>query len=210
MNLQLEGYRLLMASDGDEGLRLATLECPDLIVVDLMLPKRHGFDVIRDIREKDTETPILVLSARIEEADKLLGLSLGADDYVTKPFSLPELIARIDAILRRTRRSSAKDLVVRFGEATVDPAARRLLVRGKPAETTAREFDLLHFLVSHPDRAFTRQQLLTEVWGAEQHVSERTVDNFVARLRLKVEPNPAEPRYIETIRGVGYRFTRSS
>ena len=207
MNLKLEGYALLTAVDGAEGLRIAIDQHPDLIVLDLMLPERDGFDVIRDFRHIDPETPILVLSARSEEADKLLGLSLGADDYITKPFSLPELLARIRVALRRQRRRSAASGEYRFGDVVVDITARRLEVRGRAVDTTAREFDLLRFFLAHPDVALSRDRLLEGVWGTDQHVTGRTVDNFVGRLRQKVEPCPEEPRFLETVRGVGYRFT---
>jgi DNA-binding response OmpR family regulator len=210
MNLELEGYRLLTACDGAAGLDLARSRRPDLIVLDLMLPKRDGFDVIRELRGTDLDTPILVLSARGEEADKLRGLSLGADDYITKPFSLPELLARIRVALRRQRRAAPKVEVHRFGDVVVDVVARKVEVRGREMDTTAREFDLLKYFVTHPGRALTRDLLLERVWGTEQRVSERTVDNFVARLRQKIEPHPEEPRYLETVRGVGYRFSTES
>jgi len=207
MNLSLEGYCLLTARDGSEGLRLAREGHPDLILLDIMLPKRDGFEVIREIREDNEEVPILVLSARSEEADKLLGLSLGADDYVTKPFSLPELLARIRTALRRQRRSAVIPDVSRFGAVNVDFSAHRLTVNEQPVETTAREFELLRFFVTHDDVVVTRSQILHGVWGLDQTVTERTVDNFVARLRQKLEPNPTTPHHFETLRGVGYRFS---
>jgi DNA-binding response OmpR family regulator len=206
MNLGLEGYALVSARDGSEGLRLALQAHPDLILLDIMLPKRDGFEVIREIRDNDTDTPIVVLSARGEEADKLLGLSLGADDYVTKPFSLPELLARIRTALRRQRRTASTPGVSRFGTVVVDFASRRLTVNDQPVDTTAREFELLWFFVTHDDLVVTRNQILLSVWGPDQRVTERTVDNFVARLRQKIEQNPDAPSHFETIRGVGYRF----
>jgi len=207
MNLSLEGYSLLTARDGSEGLRLAQQAAPDLIVLDIMLPKRDGFEVIREIRKGNADTPIVVLSARSEEADKLLGLSLGADDYVTKPFSLPELLARIRSALRRQRQSPNAATVSRFGSVVADFASRRLTVNDRVVETTTREFELLWFFVKHENVVVTRNQILSSVWGAGQFVSTRTVDNFVARLRQKIEPNPLVPCHLETIRGVGYRFS---
>jgi DNA-binding response OmpR family regulator len=205
MNLGLEGFRLVAAHDGDEALRLARSHKPDLIVLDLMLPKVSGLDVIRTLRAESAEVPVLVLSAKDQEGDKVLALSLGADDYVTKPFGLAELVARIRAMLRRRRRGAARELK-RFGEVELDLEGRRLLVRGREVESTAREFDLLRFFVDHPGVAFTREQLMQQVWGPNHFGTVRTVDNFVARLRGKIESDPDEPRFIETVRGVGYRF----
>ncbi|HEY5955246.1 MAG TPA: response regulator transcription factor [Polyangiaceae bacterium] len=207
MNLQLEGYAVISGRDGKEGLALLEQQRPDLIVLDIMLPKCDGFSVIRSARQSHADTPIIVLSARGEEADKLLGLSLGADDYVTKPFSLPELLARIRTVLRRQRRSMPATGLLRFGAVEVDTGARRLLVDGRPVETTSREFDLLSFFLAHDDVAVSRVQILRAVWGADQAITERTVDNFVARLRTKIERNPAEPNHLLTVRGVGYRFS---
>lgn len=207
MNLRLEGYSVISARDGIEGLAVLEQREPDLVVLDIMLPKSDGFSVIRSARQRSIDTSIIVLSARGEEADKLLGLSLGADDYVTKPFSLPELLARIRTVLRRQRRSPPATGVLRFGSVEVDTAARRLLVGGRPVETTTREFELLLFFLAHDDVVVSRVQILRAVWGAEQAITERTVDNFVARLRTKLESNPAEPIHLLTVRGVGYRFS---
>jgi DNA-binding response OmpR family regulator len=205
MNLGLEGFRLVAAHDGEEGLRFARSHKPDLIVLDLMLPKLSGMDVIRALRADDPDTPILVLSSKDQEGDKVLALSLGADDYVTKPFGLAELIARIRAALRRKRRRQP-GASSSFGDVMLDLEGRRVLVGGKEVETTAREFDLLRFFHAHPGVAFTREQLMQQVWGPDHFGTARTVDNFVARLRSKVEEDPDEPRHIETVRGVGYRF----
>jgi DNA-binding response OmpR family regulator len=203
MNLRLEGYDVVGAQDGDEGLRLWRQHHPDLIILDLMLPKRDGVEVLREIRAADPDTRVLILSSKDHEADKVLGLSLGADDYVTKPFGLAELLARIRASLRRARREAPATTA--FGRVTLDVGARRVSVGGEPAEMTAREFDLLLHFVTHPGRVFSREQLMQAVWG-QQFGTPRTVDNFVARLRLKLEERPDEPRYFETVRGVGYRF----
>jgi DNA-binding response OmpR family regulator len=205
MNLSLEGFRLVAAHDGEEGLRFARSHKPDLIVLDLMLPKMSGLDVIRALRTDDPDTPILVLSAKDQEGDKVLALSLGADDYLTKPFGVAELIARIRASLRRRRRSLA-GAPTTFGDVTLDIEGRRVLVGGQEVETTAREFDLLRFFHAHPGVAFSREQLMQQVWGPDHFGTARTVDNFVGRLRAKIEDDPDEPRHIETVRGVGYRF----
>jgi len=206
MNLQLEGYQIVAARDGEEALTLWRQHKPDLIVLDLMLPRRDGIEVLREIRQSDPDTRILILSAKDQEADKVLGLSLGADDYLIKPFGLAELLARIRAALRRARRDQASPTAAGFGRVALDTAARRVTVRGEPVELTAREFDLLLHFVTHPGRVFTREQLMHAVWGPDHFGTPRTVDNFVARLRVKLEEHPDEPRHFETVRGVGYRF----
>jgi DNA-binding response OmpR family regulator len=206
MNLQLEGYEVAGARDGEEGLRLWRQLRPDLIVLDLMLPRLGGVEVLRQIRESDRDTHILILSAKDHEADKVLGLSLGADDYLTKPFGLAELLARIRASLRRARQEHVSPTAAGFGRVALDAATRRVTVRGAPVELTAREFDLLLHFVTHPGRVFTREQLMQAVWGPDHFGTPRTVDNFVARLRLKLEEHPDQPRFFETLRGVGYRF----
>jgi DNA-binding response OmpR family regulator len=206
MNLELEGYDVLSARDGTTVLALAQEQQPDLIVLDIMMPKCDGFSVIRSLRSNNVDTPVIVLSARSDEADKLLGLSLGADDYVTKPFSLPELLARIRNTILRRQRQKTPSGTVRFGSVEVDAGARRVLVGGRQIETTSREYELLLFFHAHDDVAVTRGKILHSVWGTDQTVTERTVDNFVARLRQKLESNPAEPNHFLTVRGVGYRF----
>jgi DNA-binding response OmpR family regulator len=205
MNLALEGYVLLTATDGEEALRLARQARPSLILLDIMLPKADGFAVIRGIRNSDQHTLILVLSARGEESDKLMGLSLGADDYVTKPFSLPELLARIRTALRRQRRQASPQ-TAEFGAAFVDFAARRLTVNQRPVDTTAREFELLKFFLMHDEVVVSRDQILSNVWDGRHAISVRTIDNFVSRLRQKIEIDPIAPVHLETVRGVGYRF----
>ena len=206
MNLQLEGFRLLAARDGEEALRFARQHRPDLIVLDLMLPRLTGHDVIRELRGEQSDVPIIVLSAKDQEADKVLALSQGADDYLAKPFGVAELIARIRAALRRARRQERAELRTHFGFVELDFEGRRILVRGEEVESTAREFDLLRFFVEHPGVAFTREQLMQQVWGPDHFGTVRTVDNFVARLRGKIEEDLEAPRHIETVRGVGYRF----
>jgi len=207
LNLQVEGYRVLSAHDGLEGLRLWRDCHPDLIVLDLMLPRCDGHEVLRRIRAEDPDTRILILSARGQEADKVLGLSLGADDYLSKPFSLPELLARIRAALRRVRLATPLGRIHRFGRVLVDVAARQVNVEGAAVEMTAREFDLLVCFVSQPNRVMSREELMASVWGPAHHGTLRTIDNFVARLRLKLEEDPDHPRFLETVRGIGYRFT---
>lgn len=218
LNLRLEGFRTLTARDGEEGLRIARRERPDLIVLDMMLPKLDGMEVIRALRVDDLDTPIVVLSARGTEADKVLGLSTGADDYVAKPFGVAELVARIRAALRRRRRagggvatgassgSGVSGDRYAFGRVRLDVAARRIVVDGVEIESTAREFDLLRFFVDNPNVVFSREQLMHKVWGPDHYGTVRTVDNFVARLRAKIENDPDQPHHVETVRGVGYRF----
>jgi len=210
LNLTMEGYLVRSAMDGETGLRLARSERPDLLVVDLMLPRKSGLEVIQELRQTDPDVPILILSAKGQETDKVAGLSLGADDYIVKPFSLKELLARISAALRRHRargETGAGKTTRRFGAAEVDLAARRLLVGGKPVELTQKEYDLLAFFVTHPGRAFRREELVRAVWGSGYEGTARTVDNFVARLRAHIRDDAAEPRHLETVRGIGYRFT---
>ncbi len=162
--------------------------------------------MIRALRAEDSDTPIVVLSAKDQEGDKVLALSLGADDYVTKPFGLAELVARIRAALRRRRRDHAREPASGSGALALDLEGRRILVHGKEVESTAREFDLLRFFMSHPGKAFTREQLMQQVWGPSHFGTVRTVDNFIARLRSKIEDDADAPRHLETVRGVGYRF----
>jgi DNA-binding response OmpR family regulator len=210
LNLGMEGYVVRSALDGEAGLEIAKNERPDLILVDIMLPKLGGLDLIRAFRATDLDTPILILSAKGQESDKVTGLQLGADDYVVKPFSLKELLARIDAALRRRRArgdTGSTRGVRKFGRAEVDLEGRRLLVDGREVVLTTREFDLLAYFVQHPNRVFSREQLMKSVWGAHYLGTARTVDNFVARLRAHVGDDATNPRWFETVRGYGYRFT---
>jgi DNA-binding response OmpR family regulator len=210
LNLTMEGYLVRSAMDGRTGLELARSERPDLLVVDIMLPRLGGLELVRELRLTDPDLPILILSAKGQETDKVQGLALGADDYIVKPFSLPELLARIAAALRRPRargETGAGRTMRRFGNAEVDLAGRRLVVAGRPVELTQKEFDLLVFFVTHPGRAFRREELVRAVWGTGYEGTARTVDNFVARLRAHIGDDPDQPRHLETVRGVGYRFT---
>ncbi len=210
LNLGMEGYTVRSASDGETGLQLARSERPDLILIDVMLPRMGGLEVVREIRKDDPDLPILVLSAKGQETDKVAGLQLGADDYMVKPFGLKELLARIDALLRRRRAKgdpAVPDKAVRrAGDIEVDLDARRASVAGRVLELTSREFDLLAFFVSHPDRVYSREQLMESVWGSRYFGTARTVDNFVARLRAHIGDDADDPRHLETVRGIGYRF----
>lgn len=210
-NLTKSGYRVLTALDGEEGYRLALSEKPDLILLDVMLPKMDGFEVCKKVREKQS-TPIIMLTARDEEVDKVLGLELGADDYCTKPFSVRELMARVKANIRRTSAdapSSAENSeLITFQNLIVNPARYEVSKDGKVIDLTLREFELLKFLAIQPGQIFTRETLLEKVWGYEYFGDVRTVDVTVRRLREKVEDNPASPNFIMTKRGVGYYFNK--
>jgi len=209
LNLSMEGYKLRTATDGEEGLRIARTERPDLLIVDVMLPRLGGLELIRELRKEDPDMPILILSAKGQEADKVAGLALGADDYVVKPFGLKELLARIGAALRRRRARGAtgpERQLKRFGKVEIDLGERRVSVDGEITALTSREFDLLAFFVAHPGRVYSREQLTRAVWGSLYIGTERTVDNFVARLRAHILDDADHPRYLETVRGVGYRF----
>jgi two-component system, OmpR family, alkaline phosphatase synthesis response regulator PhoP len=206
MNLRFEGYEVLQAQDGARALELAVQESPDLIVLDVMLPQMNGYEVLRELRGRGLRTPVLVLSAKGLERDKVLGLDLGADDYVVKPFGVAELMARVKAVLRR--RWGEDGEVIRFGEVAVDLNNKKVSLAGEAVELTAQEFRLLVQLVSNPGRTFSREQLLSGAWGLDYEGTPRTVDTFVRQLRQKLEPDPDEPRYILTARGLGYRFER--
>ena len=205
--LQSDGFDVVNASTGPEGVARARAGDADLIILDLMLPGFDGYRVIRTLREDDITTPILVLTARGEEADKVRGLRLGADDYVTKPFGAMELLARVDALLRRSRLSPAPPPVLdRFGEVEVNRAARTVKRRGVPVALTPKELDLLIALMDRAGAVVARGDLLSVVWGYQQGISTRTVDLHVSELRAKLEPNPAQPVHIITVRKTGYRF----
>ena len=202
--LQSEGFDVAVASTGPEG--VARARDANLIILDLMLPGFDGYRVIRTLREDGITTPILVLTARGEEADKVKGLRLGADDYVTKPFGAMELLARVDALLRRSRLSAPAPVLDHFGEVEVNRAARTVKRHGAPVALTPKEFDLLIALMDRAGAVVPRGDLLSAVWGYSQDVSTRTVDLHVSELRAKLEPNPAQPVHIITVRKTGYRF----
>lgn len=206
MNFQLQGYRVLTAVDGDEGMKKAFDARPDLIVLDIMLPGWSGLEILSELREKGEDVPVLILSARDKVPDKVEGFDLGADDYVAKPFELPELLARVEAMLRRRRAERRAEPRVTFGEVEIDPAGRTVTVRGEEVYLSAREFDLLLLLARSPGRPFTREVILDRVWGWGFDGTSRTVDNFIMSLRQKVEADPSKPRHIKTVRQVGYKL----
>jgi two-component system alkaline phosphatase synthesis response regulator PhoP len=205
--LQSEGYTVESAGDGESGLDRAASGSFDLILLDVMLPKKSGFDVCRKLRQQDVDTPVIMLTARGEVVDKVVGLQIGADDYVTKPFDMMELLARIEALLRRapTRRGASAE-VFRFGNVTVDCKKAEVTRDGQPVALSAREYQLLVHLIEHRGETLSREQLLTEVWGYQAAISTRTVDVHMVWLRQKLEENPKNPRHLLTLRGLGYRF----
>ena len=202
-----EGYEVVLAEDGEAALERAREQAPDLVVLDLMLPKLDGLEVCRQLRA-ESSVAIIMLTAKGEESDRILGLGLGADDYLVKPFSPGELVARVKAVLRRTAAAAvpAAGDVLRFGDLRINPRARKVELAGKPAELTAKEFDLLHFLARNAGQVFTREQLLDQVWDYAYYGDSSTVTVHVRRLREKVEPDPMRPRYVKTVWGVGYKF----
>ncbi len=212
-NLQKEGFDTIEAYDGATGLQLAMEKNPDLILLDVMLPEMDGFTVCKEIRMK-SQVPIILLTAREEEVDKVLGLELGADDYITKPYSVRELLARIKANLRRTKKTQPvvtadSEALLTFGRLTIDTERFEVRKDGKPVEITVREFELLKFLASQPDKIFSREKLLEKVWKYEYYGDLRTVDVTVRRLREKLEDNPGEPDFVVTKRGIGYYFNKN-
>jgi two-component system alkaline phosphatase synthesis response regulator PhoP len=204
LNLKHEGYVVTVVADGELGLKAALDDAPDLIVLDVMLPSMNGFEVLRELRRRGSTAGIIMLTAKSLEDDKVLGLDLGADDYVQKPFGLSELIARIGAVLRR--RQAQQPSVVAFDGVVIDRRARAVSRGGVDVSLSPREMALLLFLVDHPGRAHTRDALLEGAWGLDYEGTERTVDNFVVSLRKKLEQDPDVPQHFVTVRGVGYRF----
>ena len=205
--LRHAGYDTRVARDGAQALALAAAKRPDLVLLDIMLPDADGLEVMRRLRGTDRDrVAVIMLTAKGEESDRVLGLRLGADDYVVKPFSPAELLARVDAVLRRLEPTLERDEPLRFDDLEIDPAARTAVVRGAEAQLTQREFDLLLFLARHPGQVFTRDQLMDCVWRYTFYTDSSTVTVHVRRLRAKVEADPADPRRIQTVWGVGYRF----
>jgi two-component system, OmpR family, alkaline phosphatase synthesis response regulator PhoP len=213
-NLEKDGFQVIASSDGATGLAQIRKAPPDLVVLDLMLPKLSGLDICKEVRKDASlnRLPILILTAKGEEADRVVGLELGADDYVTKPFSPRELVARVKALLRRAEPpAAASEKPIEIGALRIDPAAYRVTRGGKAVPMSTLEFRLLYFLAARPNRVFTRDQLLDGVWGTDRFVTPRSVDVYVRRLREKMESDPQHPAHLKTIRGAGYLFeTRAS
>jgi len=208
-NLEREGYRVLTGGEGRETLKIIERDRPDLLLLDVMLPGLDGFEVLRRIRARDARLPVLLLTAKGEEFDRVLGLELGADDYITKPFSVREVLARIKAVFRRAEREEMPDVAgerYNFGDLVVDFERYEVTHFGKPVDLTPKEFDLLAYLVRNRGRALTREQLVAEVWNFEYVGDSRIVDVHVSHLREKIEDNPKNPKYIHTVRGIGYKF----
>ena len=204
-NLRFEGYQTLVATNGEDGLRLAASEAPDLVLLDIMMPRLSGWDVCRELRRKGIDVPVIMLTARGEEADRVRGLELGADDYLAKPFSLRELLARVRAVLRRPGpRRKFEEFA--FGDARLRLHERQAFRNGIEVPLTRKEFDLLVYLVEHRGEVVTRNRLLDEVWGYERFPTTRTVDTHILRLRRKFEADPDRPAFILTVHGHGYRF----
>lgn len=207
LNLTAEGYQVVVAQDGIEGLEKAKGPEIDLIVLDVMLPKLNGFEVLRELRRTGHDVPVLMLSARGAEIDKVMGLELGAEDYVTKPFGVAEFLARVRAVLRRDGKLRLeRSTRIRAGALEIDPATREVKRAGQLVELTATEFDVLFCLIDAKGRVLSREHIQSRVWGPDHHGTTRTVDNFLLQLRAKLEENPAEPKHLVTVRGVGYRF----
>lgn len=213
LHLTAEGYKVDAAADGEAGLRAFQAGQYGMVLLDWMLPTMSGIDVLREIRSMDTRTPVVMLTGRVQESDKVLGLELGCDDYLAKPFSIRELTARIKALYRRIERAeelgriTSGDRILDLGPLKIDHGKRKVQVNGEPVQLTVKEYDLLHTLAARPGRTFSRRQLLDQVWDEEAEVFEHTVNSHVNRLRSKIEDNPNRPRLILTVWGIGYRFT---
>jgi DNA-binding response OmpR family regulator len=205
-NFEFEGYDVITARDGVEGLQRALDESPDLVVLDVMMPRMSGLEVCKQLRAKRSSTPIIMLTARGQEVDKVVGLELGADDYVTKPFSIRELLARVKAVLRRTEAVPKDRDQHSFGDVEVDLRRCRVVRAGKALDVSSKEFELLKYFICHSGETLSRHQLLEDVWGYEHYPTTRTVDTHLVRLRQKLEPNPEQPQYFLTVHGTGYRF----
>lgn len=211
-NLDREGYRTISANNGRKGLDLIKQELPDLVILDLMLPELDGISVCKQLRS-DAQTksiPIIILTAKSEEADRVLGLEMGADDYVVKPFSMRELLARVKSVLKRTtiERKATESRILAFGDLVIDLMGHEVTVSGGTVDLSSKEFDLLRMLATHPGQVLTREQLVNLVWGNDFYGDSRTVDVHIRWLREKIETDPGEPKYILTIRGVGYKFRK--
>jgi DNA-binding response OmpR family regulator len=205
-NFEFEGYDVITAPDGVAGLERALNEAPDLVILDVMMPRMSGLDVCKQLKTKRPSVPIIMLTARGQEVDKVVGLELGADDYVTKPFSIRELLARVKAVLRRSTAAPKDQESFSFGEVEVNLKSCQVSRAGKELDFSSKEFELLKYFLCHPGEALSRDRLLEEVWGYDRFPTTRTVDAHIVRLRQKVEPRPEEPRFILTVHGTGYKF----
>lgn len=205
-NFEFEGYEVVSAADGAEGLARAISDSPDLVLLDVMMPRMSGLEVCKQLKAKRPSIPIIMLTARGQEVDKVVGLELGADDYVTKPFSIRELMARVKAVLRRSQTVPKEEDRYSFGDAEVDLRKCRVTRGGKEIEFSATEFELLKYFVVHAGEILSRDRLLEDVWGYDRYPTTRTVDAHLVRLRQKLEPNPEQPRFFLTVHGTGYRF----
>src|SRR5262245_16003808 len=205
-NFEYEGYDVISANDGVSGVERALAEHPDLVVLDVMMPRLSGLDVCKQLKAKRPSLPIIMLTARGQEIDKVVGLELGADDYVTKPFSIRELLARVKAVLRRASSATSAPDVYRFGDVEVNVRSNEVLRGGAPVELSSKEFALLAYFVAHPAETLSRSKLLDAVWGYENYPNTRTVDTHILHLRQKLETNPEEPRLFLTVHGSGYKF----
>ncbi len=207
-NLEFEGYEAFVASRGDDGLEQALDQRPDLIILDVMLPRMNGYEICEELRKRDVEIPVIFLTAKVQEQDKILGFDLGCDDYITKPFSVRELIARVKTVLRRARVEAAEPFC--FGDVKVDFDSQQVWLRDEEVGLTSREFQLLRFLIRSEGKVLTRDVILNRVWGYNYYGTARTIDNFITRLRQKIGDDSERPRFIVTVRGMGYRFQPSS
>ena len=205
-NLKAEGYEILSSTRGDQGLELALNNQVDLILLDIMLPKLNGFEVCKRIRRSKPRLPIIMITARDSEIDKVSGLDYGADDYITKPFSISVLLARVRALIRRAYPEEGELSKIRFGDVTIDFKGMWATKNGKALKFTVKEFDILQYFIRHQGEVVHRHDLLNEVWGYKKVPSTRTVDNFILDIRKKIEPNPSEPTYFTSVSGIGYRF----
>ncbi len=205
-NFEFEGYQVISAMDGVAGLERALADSPDLVILDVMMPRMSGLDVCKQLKAKRPATPIIMLTARGQEVDKVVGLELGADDYVTKPFSIRELLARVKAVLRRAGSLPKDKDKYAFGDVEVNLRSCQVSRKGKSLDFSSKEFDLLKFFLNHPGEALTRDRLLEEVWGYDKFPTTRTVDAHIVRLRQKLEPKPDDPRFFLTVHGTGYKF----
>jgi DNA-binding response OmpR family regulator len=205
-NFEYEGYQVVSAFDGKEGLETALKESPDLVVLDVMMPKMSGLDVCKQLKARRPSIPIIMLTARGQEVDKVVGLELGADDYVTKPFSIRELLARVKAVLRRSHTVPKDQERFSFADVSVDMRRCQVQRSGHEIEMSAKEFELLKYFICHPGETLSRDRLLQDVWGYDKFPTTRTVDAHIVHLRQKLEPNPEQPRFFLTIHGTGYKF----